>query len=148
MAQHINIGTSTQVAHPWKATVRTGVAYLLAAIAFLAAALPILTDVMGDYLPASWQVWLTGAVAFLVAVATLITRLMSLAKAQNFLAKVGLGTGVEKEPLSSEFDFNQSGVEVGNWSVSHDADGKKISNLPPGYLASLKKNTNDSKDTK
>jgi|SRR5690606_1543966 len=97
MGKHVAAGTSTQVAHPWKATVRTGVAYLLAAIAFLAAALPILTDVMGEYLPPAWQAWLTGAVAFLVAVATLITRLMALAKAQDFLAKIGLGTGVEKE---------------------------------------------------
>lgn len=97
MAKHIAAGTPTQVAHPWKATARTGVAYLLAAIAFLAAALPILTEVMGDYLPASWQAWLTAAVAFLVALATLITRLMALAKAQDFLAKIGLGTGVEEE---------------------------------------------------
>lgn len=97
MAKHVAAGTSTQVAHPWKATARTGVAYLLAAIAFLAPAIPILTEVMGDYLPTSWQAWLTGAVAFLVGLATLITRLMALAKAQNFLAKIGLGTGVENE---------------------------------------------------
>lgn len=97
MAKHVAVGTPTQVAHPWKATARTGVAYLLAAIAFLAAALPLITEHLGEYLPPSWQAWLTGAVAFLVAVATLITRLMALAKAQDFLAKIGLGTGVEKE---------------------------------------------------
>lgn len=132
MAKNIATGTSTQVAHPWKATTRTGVAYLLAAIAFLATALPILTETMGDYLPASWQVWLTGAVAFLVAVATLITRLMSLAKAQGFLAKVGLGTGVEKEPLPDGFYLDQTGIEVGSWSVSHTADGRTIDNRPNG----------------
>lgn len=97
MAKHIATGVPTQVAHPWQATARTGVAYLLAAIGFLAAALPILQEVMGPYLPESWQAWLVGAVAFLVALATLITRLMALAKAQNLLAKIGLGTGVEKE---------------------------------------------------
>lgn len=99
MAKHVARGVPTQVAHPWQATARTGVAYLLAAIAFLAAALPILQEVMGDYLPESWAAWLTAAVAFLVALATLITRLMALAKAQDFLSKIGLGTGVEKEPV-------------------------------------------------
>lgn len=132
MAQHINIGTSTQVAHPWKATARTGVACLLAAVAFLAAAMPILNDVMGDYLPPSWQAWITGAVAFLVAVATLITRLMALAKAQNLLVKIGLGTGAEKEPLPDGFDLNQPGIEVGNWSASHTADGRTIDNKIAG----------------
>lgn len=98
MAKHIAVGTSTQVAHPGKAALRTAVAYLLAAIAFLAAAIPIVQETLGDYLPETWAAWLTGAVAFLVALATLITRLMALAKAQDFLAKIGLGTGVEKEP--------------------------------------------------
>lgn len=132
MAKHISVETPTQVAHPWKATVRTGVAYLLASIAFLAAALPILTEVMGEYLPPSWEVWLAGAVAFLMAMSTLITRLMALAKAQNLLAKIGLGTGVEKEPLPVGFGFNQPGVEVGNWSTSHTVDGRTIDNRPAG----------------
>lgn len=97
MSKHIAARTPTQVAHPGKAALRTAVAYTLAAISFLALAIPIITDTLGDYLPDSWEAWLTGAVVFLVAVATLITRLMALAKAQDFLAKIGLGTGVEKE---------------------------------------------------
>lgn len=128
MAKHVVAGISTQVAHPWKATARTGVAYLLAAITFLAAALPILTEVMGDYLPPSWQAWLTGAVAFLVAVATLVTRLMALAKAQSFLSKIGLGTGAENEPLQSGYDLEQNGMQVGSWSISHLPDGPVIDN--------------------
>lgn len=98
MAKHIATGTPTQVAHPAKAALRTAVAYALAAAGFLALAIPILIDTMGPYLPESWAAWLAGAVAFLVALATLITRLMALAAAQDFLAKIGLGTGVEKEP--------------------------------------------------
>lgn len=102
MAKHIATGLPTQVAHPVKASLRTAVAYLLAAITFLAAAIPIIQEVAGDYLPESWVAWLTGAVAFLAALATLITRLMALAKAQDFLAKIGLGTGVEKETAPVE----------------------------------------------
>lgn len=115
MAKHIATGVPTQVAHPWQATARTAVAYLLAAIGFLAAALPILQEVMGDYLPPGWGAWITAAVAFLVALATLVTRLMALAKAQDFLAKIGLGTGVEKEPLLAGFgnaDLTEGRVET------------------------------------
>lgn len=110
MAKHIANGVPTQVAHPWKATARTAVAYLLAAIGFLSAALPILQEVMGEYLPPSWGAWITAAVAFLVALATLITRLMALAKAQDFLAKIGLGTGVEKEPLPADVVIDTDGT--------------------------------------
>lgn len=100
MAKHIAVGTPTQVAHPLKAALRTAVAYLLAAAAFLPLAIPIITDNLGQYLPESWKAWLIASVAFLVALATTITRLMALAQAQGLLAKIGLGTGVEKEPPS------------------------------------------------
>ena len=109
MAKHIATGVPTQVAHPWQATARTGVAYLLAAIGFLAAALPMRSEVMGPYLPPAWQAWRTAAVMFLVALATLLTRLMALAKAQNLLAKIGLGTGVEKEPLAADAVIDADG---------------------------------------
>ena len=122
MAKHIAPGTSTQVAHPGKAALRTAVAYLLAAIAFLAAAVPVLQDVMGEYLPEAWAAYLTAAVAFLVALATAITRIMALAKAQDFLAKLGLGTGTEKEgPEVIAADLPP---------LSHD-DGPDPVNYPP-----------------
>lgn len=97
MATHVQHASSTQVAHPGRAALRTAVAYLLAAIAFLVAALPIIQETMDGYLPQSWAAWLTAMVAFLVALAALITRLMALAKAQGFLTRIGLGTGVETD---------------------------------------------------
>lgn len=116
MSKHIAPRTPTQVAHPGKAALRTAVAYVLAAIAFLSAAIPIVTDTLGEYLPDAWEAWLAGAVVFLVAVATLITRLMALAKAQGFLAKIGLGTGVESEapaytPPTTDGDEDQTSPE-------------------------------------
>lgn len=113
MAKHIATGTPTQVAHPGKAALRTAVAYTLAAAGFLALAIPILIDTLGPYLPESWAAWLTGAVAFLVALATLITRLMALATAQGFLQKIGLGTGVEKEPETVTGEFIADGAYEG-----------------------------------
>jgi hypothetical protein len=113
MAKHIATGTATQVAHPARAALRTGVAYFTAAVLFLAAAIPLLQEYLGGYLPESWVAWLTGAVAFLVALSTLITRLMALAKAQDFLAKIGLGTGVEKEPETIDGEFIADGPYEG-----------------------------------
>lgn len=95
MAKHLLTETSTQVTHPGKATLRTAVAYVLAAIAFLTAALPIIKETMGGYLPDGWAAWLTAAVAFLVALAAAITRVMALARAQGFLTSIGLGAGVQ-----------------------------------------------------
>ncbi|GAA1893724.1 hypothetical protein GCM10009715_43620 [Paeniglutamicibacter psychrophenolicus] len=113
MAKHIATGTPTQVAHPVKTSLRTAVAYLVAAAIFLSAAIPLMQEHLGDYLPESWVVWLTGAAAFLVALATFITRLMALAQAQDFLANIGLGTGVENEPETIAGEFITDGPYEG-----------------------------------
>lgn len=87
----------TQVAHPWKATVRTIVAYVVAGAALFVVAVPIVNDQLGAYLPDSWEAWLLGAVGVITAIAGALTRIMALDQAQRFLALIGLGTGVEKE---------------------------------------------------
>ena len=89
--------TPTQVAHPWKATARTVVAYLVAGAALFVVAVPIINDQLGTYLPDSWEAWLLGAVGAVTAVAGAITRIMALQQAQRLLAMIGLGTGVENE---------------------------------------------------
>lgn len=92
-----HVGTPTQVAHPWKATIRTVVAYLVVVVPALIVAIPVVQDQLGAYLPESWSLWLTGAAGFLAALVGAVTRLMALHQVQALLAKVGLGTGVEKE---------------------------------------------------
>ena len=106
MADHLAIpeGTPTQVAHPWQTVLRTAVTYVIAGAAFLGAAIPIIQEVMGPYLPEGWAAWLTGLTGFMVAVGLLVTRLMALAKAQRLLQKLKLGTGVEKEATAQERD--------------------------------------------
>lgn len=101
MAKHLPAGTPSQVTHPVKATLRTAFAYMLAAIAFLTAALPVIKETMGGYLPDAWAAWLTGAIAFLVALAAAITRVMALAGAQGFLTRIGLGAGVQASSARS-----------------------------------------------
>jgi len=95
--RHIAVGTPTQVAHPWKAAVRTAAAYVAGAVLVLIVAIPVVNDVMGEYLPDAWEAWLTAAAAFLGALVTLVTRLMALPQLQDFLERLGLGTGVENE---------------------------------------------------
>jgi len=91
-------GTPTQVAHPWKATLRTLVANLLAALAAWPLLVSLVTDTLGPYLPESWVLWLGGSLGVIAAVTAFLTRLMASEWAQRWLVKVGLGTGVEKEP--------------------------------------------------
>lgn len=90
-------GTPTQVAHPWKAVVRTVATYVAATLAVLIAAVPIVQDSLGPYLPDAWMAWLVGAAAVLGAIQVALTRIMALSQMQDLLSKVGLGTGVEKE---------------------------------------------------
>lgn len=94
----ITPGTPTQVAHPWKATLRTVVAYVVALVPVLVIAIPIITDGLGPYLPEGWVAWLLGAAAFLATLVAVVTRLMAVQQVQSFLAMLGLGTGVEREP--------------------------------------------------
>lgn len=90
-------GLPTQVAHPWQATLRTVVAYVIAVVPVLIVVIPIVQDELGPYLPDAWVAWLGGAVAVLGAIVGAATRIMALEAVQELLAKVGLGTGVEKE---------------------------------------------------
>lgn len=90
-------GTPTQVAHPWKAVVRTVATYVVSAIAVVIAAVPIVEETLGAYLPEAWVAWLIGAAAVLGAVQLALTRIMALSQLQDLLVKVGLGTGVERE---------------------------------------------------
>lgn len=85
------------MAHPMKAVLRTVFAYTVAVGGFLIAAIPLVQDALGPYLPEGWGAWLAGAAALLGAVMGLLTRLMALAEAQPLLEKIGLGTGVESE---------------------------------------------------
>lgn len=96
----IQPGTPTQVAHPWKAVVRTVATYVVAALAVVVAAIPIVEDSLGPFLPEAWLAWLVGAAAVLGALQVALTRIMALGQLQDLLAKIGLGTGVEKEPES------------------------------------------------
>ena len=95
----------TQVQHPWRATLRTGVAVLLG----LAVVLPAIWAIIGDELAmAGWvipepvSVVVATVIAAVVAAASIITRIMAIPQVSDWLTKVGLGPapqgGSEGEP--------------------------------------------------
>jgi hypothetical protein len=77
------VAPTTQVAHPWKATLRTAFAVGISAFAGLAVILPlILAEIVngpiGAYLPPGLVAWLLAAAAFITAAAAGITRIMAI----------------------------------------------------------------------
>lgn len=81
----------TQVAHPWRATLRTMTAVLISAMAIYLLAIPIILDGLKDYLPEGAQGWLMGSVAFVTALSGVITRVMALPAVNEALTAMGLG---------------------------------------------------------
>ena len=84
--------TPTQIAHPWRATVRTFAAVAVAALAALVAVLPVVQDFVNEVAPGSpVAAWIAGATVVVAALSGAVTRIMALASVNDFLAKVGLG---------------------------------------------------------
>lgn len=93
-------GTPTQVAHPGKATLRTVVQTAIPAIlGFVVIAPQVIEAVLSEpSIPDNLRVWLAGIAAGIIAVAGIIARVMAIPGVENFLIKLGLDTGVSKEP--------------------------------------------------
>ena len=82
---------ATQVAYPWRAALRTGLATLLALLLALPAIASILTDTLGGVLPADWLAVVASVAAGGAAVATAITRIMVIPAVSELLTSIGLG---------------------------------------------------------
>lgn len=62
------------------------------AVISVAAFAPDVLDALADVLPETWAAWLGGAVAFLVALAGALSRIMAIPAVNAWLAKIGLGS--------------------------------------------------------
>lgn len=81
---------ATQIQHPWRATIRTVAATVVAVVVALAAALPVVEQAMGTYIPDRGRaalLWLGGLMA---ALSGLVTRLMALPEIDALLGRIGL----------------------------------------------------------
>jgi hypothetical protein len=89
---HVNPTDPSQVSYPWRATLRTASAYLLAALIAVGAALPLVQEFVAQFWPDSPIVAVVGTVsAIALALASLITRIMALESVNNFLTRIGFG---------------------------------------------------------
>lgn len=88
-AQHALAETTpTQVAHPWRATLRTILQALVAALVVLPLAVPVITDWIAEnpgLLPTEVAAGVTAAGAAVVAIAGLVARLMAVPGVDEFL---------------------------------------------------------------
>lgn len=84
--------TPTQVARPWRATLRTAAQTFLAVLLALVAIAPIVQDFVEQVAPGSPVVGVIAGVAAAVsALAAAITRIMALAPVNDLLTRFGLG---------------------------------------------------------
>lgn len=90
--------TPTQVAHPWKAALRTAVQTLLPLILGLMIAGPEIVEAFAD-VPTDGAAWATlgGVAVGLSAVAGALARVAAIPAVEKVLIRLGLGTGVETE---------------------------------------------------
>lgn len=92
-------GTPTQVAHPGKAALRTMVQVAIPTLLFLLLVLPLVIEAVlaEPSLPDNLRAWLLGVSAAITAVAGIVARIMAIPALQPLLARLGIGTGVERE---------------------------------------------------
>ena len=84
----------TQVAYPWRATLRTGLAVLLGILVTI----PLVWAIIGDELaavgwavPEPWAAIITVIVTGCVVASSAITRIMAIPQVSDWLTRLGLG---------------------------------------------------------
>lgn len=84
--------TPTQVARPWRTSLRTGAQTFLAVLLALVALAPYVQEFVETVAPDSPVVgWIAAAAVVAAALATLITRVMALERVNAVLTLFGLG---------------------------------------------------------
>lgn len=87
--------TTDPIWFPWQRVIRTAgqvlvaVATLTAAVAVIA---PQVLNAVADVLPGPWVAWLTGAIAFVAAIAAALARVMALPVVNTWLTAIGAGS--------------------------------------------------------
>ncbi|MDF2918136.1 MAG: hypothetical protein K0S70_2353 [Microbacterium sp.] len=84
------------------AVVVSGLSTISAGILALALVAPDVLAELAKILPASWIAWATGALASLVAIASVVTRIMAIPKVNGWLTKIGLGSVPKSKVVATE----------------------------------------------
>ena len=108
MADHR--ATPSQVAHPWRATLRTIVQVGVPLFGFVLLAGPpiltILAEDLGTHLPPGVTAWLLGAAAVITAVSGAVARIMALPRVNEALRRIRLDAGKPEITGSQVPDVN------------------------------------------
>jgi len=82
----------TQVTHPWKAAIRTGIQAFLGVAGIAVLALPLVQEFVEQFWPGSPAIAFIGtAGVFIGALASLVTRIMAIPGVDEALTEIGLG---------------------------------------------------------
>ncbi|MFJ2518639.1 hypothetical protein ACIOWF_06675 [Cellulosimicrobium cellulans] len=88
--------TSTQQAHPVRASWRTAAQAVVSVVLVLGLVAPlvaaILSDELDGYLPDRWLAWVVGAAAVLAAVSAALARIMAIPAVDAWLRHLGLSS--------------------------------------------------------
>lgn len=84
--------TPTQVTHPWKAALRTGIQTFLGVAAVAVIALPYVSEFVAEQWPSSPVVgWIAVAGGFIGSLSALASRIMAIPAVNEFLTRLGIG---------------------------------------------------------
>lgn len=78
-----------------RTALQTGLAFLVTlggSVAVLQAVAPQVLDALADVLPASWLAWLAGAFAFVIAIASALSKLMAIPVVNTWLTRIHAGS--------------------------------------------------------
>jgi hypothetical protein len=78
-----------------RTALQTALAFLITlggSVAVLQAVAPQMLDALADVLPASWLAWLAGAFAFVISIASALSKLMAIPVVNTWLTRVGAGS--------------------------------------------------------
>lgn len=88
--------TSTQQAHPARASWRTAAQTVLSVILVVGVVAPIiagiLSEELGEHLPEAWLAWIAGAAALIAAASAALARIMAIPAVDAWLRHLGLSS--------------------------------------------------------
>ena len=90
----------TQVKYPWRAALRTALAYIVAAGIVVPAVWVIAQDTLAGYLPPQVITAAAWTVGLIVAVSALVTRVIAIPQVNDWLTKLGVGAAPAPVPAA------------------------------------------------
>lgn len=92
---------STQNKYPWRATIRTLTAYIVAVFGVIAVAVPIIGEEFGPILSERALAWITSITLIIGMLTSTVTRIMATPQIDELLDVVGLSSEPKRAMIES-----------------------------------------------